>query len=108
MQTPNFELPFQNTGKETAHANTAMAKAPTITATTLDGPTRVPAPTNGVTPVGCATTAELEPPATPGTPGAGDPGAIGGAGGLVAAACAGAGLPAARPTDEEAPVVKAT
>jgi len=55
---------------------------------------------NGTAPVGFATMAELEPAATPGTPA--------GAGGAVAAACAGAGLPAARPTDEEEPVVKAT
>jgi len=49
------------------------------------------APVKGVVlPVGLAMAAELEAPATPGTP--------------VAAACAGAGVPATRPTLEEAPV----
>lgn len=93
------------TYSETAYAKTAMATAPKKRATTLDGPALAAAPVNVATPVGFATAAELEPPATPGTPGAAGAGA---AGGLVAAACAGAGLPAARPTDEEAPVVKAT
>lgn len=48
--------------------------------------------------VGLAIAAELEAPATPGTP----------AGELVAAAWAGAGEPATRPTLEEGPVERAT
>ena len=54
------------------------------------------APVKGVVlPVGLAMAAELEAPATPGTPAAAPP---------VAAACAGAGVPATRPTLEDAPV----
>ena len=44
----------------------AMATTPKMTATALDGRALAAAPVNGVTPVGFATTAELEPAATPG------------------------------------------
>lgn len=94
------------------YAKRTMATAPTITAIALDGPLLTAAPVNGTAPVGLATTAELEPAATPGTPPtAGEPPTDGG---LVAAACAGAGAPATRPTDGEepeepaGPVLKAT
>ena len=96
-QIPNYHI----------YAKRTMTTAPTMTAIALDGPLLTAAPVKGTAPVGLATTAELEPAATPGTPpaAAGEPPTEGG---LVAAACAGAGVPAARPTDEEEPVVKAT
>ena len=71
----------------------------------LDEPVRVAAPLKGATVlVGVEIGAEEEAPATPGTGAAG----AGAAGAPVAAACAGAGVPATRPTLEEAPVLKAT
>lgn len=71
----------------------------------LDEPVRAAAPLNGTTVlVGAETGPEDEAPATPGTGAAG----AGPDGGLVAAAWAGAGVPATRPTLAEAPVLKAT
>ena len=65
------------------YANSTMATAPKITATTLDGPALGAAPTNGTALVGLETMPELEPAATPGTPAAGA-----GAGAPGAAVCA--------------------